>query len=77
MGQDQDVKNSRNNRVLSYSPKRNKAYPHRDKASLPDSRNANPLRFAFYPKENMQNAGDSDNTARTRKLLATRNFSPP
>lgn len=42
---------SRNNRVLSYSPKRHKQHYRDSKSSLPRSKEPNPLRFVFYPKQ--------------------------
>ncbi len=41
---------SRNNRVLSYSPKRNKGYSHGSKGSMTGSGESKAIRLAFYPK---------------------------
>ena len=68
---------SRNNRVLSYSPKRNNWYPHPEtKQSSSGSRGKNAVRFSFYPKENSPNRDDSEGYQRNRKLLGSRKFSP-
>lgn len=65
---------SRNNRVLSYSPKRNKHYMQGSKGSMSSSGGGqNPLKFAFYPKDNQDD--DKANT-RNRKLIGSRKFSP-
>ena len=61
---------SRNNRVLSYSPKRNKHYIHKEKGSGKEKQ----LRFAFYPKDTSSDEGKPH--SRNRKLLGGRQFSP-
>lgn len=58
---------SRNNRVLSYSPKRNKHYMKQSKGSMSGSGGDKQLRFAFYPKEV---SPDENSSSRTRKQLA-------
>ena len=67
---------SRNNRVLSYSPKRNKGYPHGSKGSMTGSGENNAVRFSFYPKDNQNSREDAESLVRNRKLLGSRNFSP-
>jgi len=67
---------SRNNRVLSYSPKRNKGYSYGSKGSMTGSGESKAIRIAFYPKENPSNREDADSLVRNRKLLGGRNFSP-
>lgn len=67
---------SRNNRVLSYSPKRNKGYPYNEKGSMTGSAGQNALRFAFYPKDSSKEREDAESLTRNRKLLGSRKFSP-
>lgn len=67
---------SRNNRVLSYSPKRKKAYPNKDKGCMSGSGGNKSIRFAFYPKEGSQAREDAESLTRNRKLLGGRKFSP-
>lgn len=64
---------SRNNRVLSYSPKR-KGYQHKNKGSIPGGQQ--PMKFAFYPKEGSASREDAESLTRNRKLLGSRKFSP-
>lgn len=63
---------SRNNRVLSYSPKRNKGNSYGSKGSMSGSGEGNAMRFAFYPKENPPTQDDSESLTRNRKLLGGR-----
>ena len=68
---------SRNNRVLSYSPKRNKWYPRPEtKGSSSGSRGKNAVRFSFYPKDSSPKWDESEGYQRNRKLLGSRKFSP-
>lgn len=64
---------SRNNRVLSYSPKRNKYKMNEGHDSMTGS-GKDKLRFAFYPKE--ASPGENKPNSRNRKLLGGRQFSP-
>jgi hypothetical protein len=63
---------SRNNRVLSYSPKRNKGYSYGSKGSMTGSGESNAMRFSFYPKENPARHDDAESLTRNRKLLGGR-----
>lgn len=67
---------SRNNRVLSYSPKRNKGYSYGSKGSMNGSAENKAIRLAFYPKQNPSNREDAESLNRNRKLLGGRKFSP-
>ena len=67
---------SRNNRVLSYSPKRGKGYSYGSKGSMGGSNENKAIRLSFYPKENPSNREDAESLVRNRKLLGGRNFSP-
>jgi hypothetical protein len=66
---------SRNNRVLSYSPKR-KGYPYKDKGSMSGSGGNQAIRFAFYPKEDSASREEGDSFNKNRKLLGSRKISP-
>ena len=65
---------SRNNRVLSYSPKRNKYKMNDDGQPSMSGSGKDKLRFAFYPKE--ASPGEGKPNSRNRKLIGGRQFSP-